>query len=49
MSSPISSVDEVREQLRKLGYLDSGLDRFVLEDAPKAAPVRTATAAATRR
>jgi hypothetical protein len=27
---PLSSVEEVREQLRRLGYLDSGLDRFVL-------------------
>ncbi|HEU5319930.1 MAG TPA: hypothetical protein VFX28_03960, partial [Methylomirabilota bacterium] len=27
---PISSVDAVREELRRLGYLDSGLDRFVL-------------------
>lgn len=27
---PLSSVDEVREQLRRLGYLDSGFDRFVL-------------------
>jgi hypothetical protein len=27
---PISSVDAVRDELRRLGYLDSGLDRFVL-------------------
>lgn len=28
--APLSSVEEVRDQLRRLGYLDSGLDRFVL-------------------
>jgi hypothetical protein len=28
--SPLASVDTVREELRRLGYLDSGLDRFVL-------------------
>jgi type I phosphodiesterase/nucleotide pyrophosphatase len=27
---PLSSVDAVRDELRRLGYLDSGLDRFVL-------------------
>jgi hypothetical protein len=27
---PIASVEQVREELRKLGYLDSGLGRFVL-------------------
>jgi hypothetical protein len=27
---PLASVDEVREELRRLGYFQSGLDRFVL-------------------
>jgi hypothetical protein len=27
---PLASVDVVRDELRRLGYLDSGLDRFVL-------------------
>ena len=27
---PLSSVESVREELRRLGYLDSSLDRFVL-------------------
>ena len=30
MPEPIQSVGAVREELRKLGYLDRGLDRFVL-------------------
>ncbi len=30
---PIASVDSVRDELRRLGYLDSGLDRFVLGGA----------------
>ena len=30
---PIASVEEVRDELRRLGYLDSGLDRFVLGGA----------------
>jgi hypothetical protein len=29
----VASVDEVRDELRRLGYLDSGLDRFVLGGA----------------
>lgn len=35
--APIASVEEVRDRLRKLGYLDSGLDRFVLGGAGAAA------------
>ena len=31
--APLASVDEVREELRRLGYLDRGLDRFVLAGA----------------
>jgi hypothetical protein len=46
---PLSSVDEVREQLRKLGYLDSGLDRFVLEGgAQPQSPARAALRVAGR-
>ena len=40
---PLASVDSVREELRRLGYLDSSLDRFVLGDAggsPLAASLR---------
>jgi len=33
---PLASVREVREELRRLGYLDSGLDRFVLSGAGSA-------------
>lgn len=29
---PLASVDQVREELRRLGHLDRGLDRFVLEE-----------------
>ena len=31
--SPIASVEHVRDELKRLGYLDSGLDRFVLAGA----------------
>jgi hypothetical protein len=40
---PLASIDSVREELRRLGYLDSSLDRFVLGDAggsPLAASLR---------
>jgi hypothetical protein len=37
--APIASVDQVREELRRLGYLDSGLDRFVLGGGGRASPV----------
>jgi hypothetical protein len=42
---PLSSVDDVRAELRRLGYLESGLDRFVLGGAastPTAASAKTA-------
>ena len=45
---PLSSVDAVREELRRLGYLDSGLDRFVLGGAVPASPVRASLRAAVR-
>src|SRR5262249_6335066 len=35
---PLSSVDAVRDELRRLGYLDSGLDRFVLAGAAAPSP-----------
>jgi hypothetical protein len=42
-------VEEVRERLRQLGYLDSGLDRFVLADAASAvSPLRASWSAAVR-
>ncbi len=36
--APLSSVDEVRAELRRLGYFDSGLDRFVLAPAGGESP-----------
>ena len=36
---PLASVDAVREELRRLGYLDSSLDRFVLTGASGATPL----------
>ena len=45
---PISSVDAVREELRRLGYLDRGLDRFVLARAGGTSPLRASLAAAVR-
>ena len=45
---PLSSVDAVREELRRLGYLDSGLDRFVLGGAGSSSPVRASLRAAVR-
>jgi hypothetical protein len=41
---PLQSVQSVRAELRRLGYLDSGLDRFVLADAG----ARSATSASWR-
>src|SRR5512140_3315809 len=45
---PLSSVEAVREDLRRLGYLDSGLDRFVLAGAVPGSPVRASLRAAVR-
>lgn len=45
---PIASVEEVREQLRRLGYLDSGLDRFVLAGAATLSPLRACGRVALR-
>lgn len=45
---PIASVEQVREELRRLGYLDSGLDRFVLSGAGAAPPVAASARVALR-
>jgi len=45
---PLASVDTVREELRRLGYLDSSLDRFVLGGAGAATPLRASLRAAAR-
>ena len=44
---PLASVEAVREELRRLGYLDSGLDRFVLGGAG-ASPFRACLGVAVR-
>jgi hypothetical protein len=48
MSETPGSVDDVRERLRRLGYLDSGLDRFVLGGTAPAAPARASARVALR-
>jgi hypothetical protein len=45
---PLASVDSVREELRRLGYLDSGIDRFVLGAAGGESPLRASLRAALR-
>jgi hypothetical protein len=45
---PLSSVESVREELRRLGYLDSSLDRFVLADATDQGPLAASVRAALR-
>ena len=45
---PLASVETVREELRRLGYLDSSLDRFVLGGAGATTPVRASLRAAAR-
>ena len=46
---PLASVDVVRDELRRLGYLDSGLDRFVLGGGAAAgSPLRASLRAAAR-
>ncbi|MCU0243006.1 MAG: alkaline phosphatase family protein [Vicinamibacteria bacterium] len=39
-TEPLATVDAVRDELRRLGYLDSGLDRFVLSGANAPSPAR---------
>jgi hypothetical protein len=46
-SSPVS-VEAVREELRRLGYLDRGFDRFVLAGAGTRSPLRASLGAAAR-
>lgn len=46
--APRSSVESVREELRRLGYLDSSLDRFLLSDAAAATPLAASRRAAAR-
>jgi len=45
---PLASVDAVREELRRLGYLESGFDRFVLGGAGGASPFRACLGVAVR-
>jgi len=45
---PLASVETVREELRRLGYLDSSLDRFVLADSSGATPLGASLRAAAR-
>jgi hypothetical protein len=45
---PLTSVESVREELRRLGYLDSSLDRFVLRGASGATPLAASLRAAAR-
>src|SRR5262245_61327810 len=45
---PLASVEAVREELKRLGYLDSGLDRFVLAGALRGSPVRASLGVAAR-
>jgi hypothetical protein len=46
--APLSSVEQVREELRRLGYLESGLDRFVLGGAGPTSALRACLGAAAR-
>src|SRR5438309_2315885 len=43
---PLASVDQVRDELKRLGYLESGLDRFVLGGAGSPSALRASAAAA---
>lgn len=45
---PLAKVDDVREELRRLGYLDHGVDRFVLAGAQSATPLGASSRAAWR-
>jgi hypothetical protein len=45
---PLSSVEAVRDELRRLGYLDRGLDRFVLAGAGGRSPLLASLRAASR-
>jgi hypothetical protein len=43
-----ASVERVREELRQLGYLDAGIDRFALAGAGSASPLRACAVVAAR-
>ena len=45
---PLATVETVREELRRLGYLDSSLDRFVLADSSGATLLGASLRAAVR-
>src|SRR5262244_1457617 len=45
---PLASVDAVRDELKRLGYLDTGLDRFVLGGASGGSPFRALLGVAVR-
>jgi len=45
---PLARVEDVRDELRRLGYLDHGVDRFVLGGAHASTPLRASSAAAVR-
>jgi hypothetical protein len=45
---PLSSVEQVRDELRRLGYLEHGVDRFVLAGAGSTSAARASGRAATR-
>ena len=45
---PLASVDQVRDELKRLGYLESGLDRFVLGGAGSPSAVKASAGAALR-
>jgi Type I phosphodiesterase / nucleotide pyrophosphatase len=45
---PLATVEAVREELKRLGYLESGLDRFVLAGAGSDSPLRASLAVAAR-
>jgi hypothetical protein len=45
---PLAKVEDVREELRRLGYLDHGVDRFVLAGTHSATPLQASSRAAAR-
>ena len=45
---PLSSVEQVRDELRRLGYLEHGVDRFVLSGAASTGPARASARVAMR-
>lgn len=45
---PLAPVDQVRQELRRLGYFESGLDRFVLGSARAGSPFSASWRAALR-